>query len=117
MQSTFVKSVFLMGRYIPTIGGVDMDNGYIREPAEYEKRVQRVSATDRFGSSGVLNFFALVSDGGNEGNGLWVAMKLLLFKMGGRGSNGSKGYMFLLHMGITFSIDSMDVTLECVSLR
>lgn len=32
---------------------VDLDNGFIRERVENEKRVRRVLATDRLGSSGV----------------------------------------------------------------
>lgn len=48
---TFVKSGYLMEGYILTIQYVDLDNVFIIEPVEYERRVKRAFATDMFGSS------------------------------------------------------------------
>lgn len=69
----------------------DFDIGLIIEPKKYEKRVQRVSATDMFGASDVTNYsFVQVCGGEKEENGLGIAKVLLLFKIDVRGCNESQ---------------------------
>lgn len=47
----FVRSRYLVGRYIPTTRDTDFDNDFMKEPDEYERSVQRELATDRLVSS------------------------------------------------------------------
>lgn len=64
---------------IPTIQDVDFEKEFIREPAEYERVIQRIFAMDRIGySHDEWKSLALLICCGEEGSGLWVA-KVLFF--------------------------------------
>lgn len=54
----------------------------------YERTVQNVFRTDRFGCSGdKSSSFVLLSGGAGERRGLWVVKELLLFRTSVRRSN------------------------------
>lgn len=57
--------------YIPTILDADLRNEFIRKLFKYEREVQRVVSTSRFGPScDNSNSFALVPGGRGENGGL-----------------------------------------------
>lgn len=105
-----------MGSYIPTIKYVNLDEGFIKEPVKYNKTSQSIF-TDSFGSGDKRERFVLVSDGGEEGGGLWVAEVLLLYGIDVREINKSKQYVFLDYMDVTRPMDMVHKTLGCVCER
>lgn len=118
IRLVFVKSGYLLGGRVPTLKDVDYVHGMIKEGGEYERRVQRVFASDNFGTSGVCrNSYVLVSGGGYKGEGLWVAKVLLLFRMNLGGEEVGKEYAFLQYMEVSRPVDVIEETLNCVCLR
>lgn len=74
-----------MERHLPTIKGVDFDNGFIKEPMKYRRRLQRAFVKNRLGfSSEKKTSFILVFAVEEEGSRVWVSEVLLLFRIGAR---------------------------------
>lgn len=69
------------------------NNGFIREPAKYDRSVPRASALHRFRCPGVKkNIFLLVCGSGEVPCTLLVTKALFLCTMADRGSSGSRQY-------------------------
>lgn len=86
LQQPFVKSGHLIKRYIKSLRGVHLEKGLIRDPVEYERRVQRVFETNRSRCTGEKNkSLVLVFGIGGKGDGLWVPKAPLLARTGGKG--------------------------------
>lgn len=66
---------------------VDLENGFIKEPIRYGRRLHNVFATESFGSSGEkMNRLVLVSGGGEDGCRIWVREFELFFRISVRRS-------------------------------
>lgn len=59
----------------------------------------------------------LVSEGEEDGGGLWAANVVLSFMMSGRESNESQEYPILQFIELTRSLDMANETLKCDCLR
>lgn len=78
------------------IRDVSLEKGLIKEPVEYEGRVQRVFVMDSSGSSGDnWNGFMLISGDGEKCGGLCDAKVPLLVKFKVTDSIESQEYTFL----------------------
>lgn len=61
---------------------VDLEEGCIRKPGENKESQQRLLATDSLGAAGERrNSFVLVKNDGREGDGVFIAQLLLIFRM------------------------------------
>lgn len=110
-----VKSGYMMERFIPTIQDVDSEKRFIREPVRYERRVQRIFATDRLKSSGDnRNNFVLCCGGGENGCGLWGVRVLPCFRITVEGSKKGEKDAFLQYVEMTRLIHMEDDTLRCI---
>lgn len=56
----------------------------------------------------------LLNSGGKEGDSLWVAKVLLLFRMSIKGDGKSREKAFLQYIKVKRSIETVDATLGCV---
>lgn len=114
----FLKSGYLLRGYVPTAEGVDYESEVIKVCKGYERRVQRVFGTIRFGSSDVYrNSFVLISGGGGDGEGLWVAKVVLLFSKKLEEKDDDRKFAFVLYMEVTPPIDAVDEALKFIYLR
>lgn len=73
---------------------------------------------DRFGSyRNKKNSFVIVADGKQKAEGLRTAKVLLLFWINDRGTMETQKNASLQYMEVTYPIDAVEDTLECVYLR
>lgn len=60
----FVKSRYVLGRYVPELKDQGREGSFIKEEGRYERRVERIFRTVEFGGGRVLKYsFVLVSGG------------------------------------------------------
>lgn len=99
---TFVlckKYGHLVRKYIPAIKKIDLEDGLIKVPVNYESSFQRVLATDRLWSSGdKRSAFVQVSGGAGEGSGQRFPKELQLFKMSVYWNNKNIEYVCLRYI-------------------
>lgn len=76
----FLKTEYMLGKYIATLKDKDLEKKWIKEPEEDTRRLQQLFATGRFGIAGeTRNSFLLVSSGGGKRDELRVAKVLHSF--------------------------------------
>lgn len=74
-----VKFVYKIGKFSLEMNNIDLERGFITDPAEDKRRLQRVFTTDSNGPCrDKRNRSVLASSGGKQDSGLQVA-KVLLF--------------------------------------